>query len=376
MAHSIACNGCGAPVPYGRLSCPECGELLASVAGVGRRTSTAAAMGAPAVGVATDATIAPEPTAPVGGSLLDDDLGLETLLPTEEERTIAASNEALFPTSTSAYGASTAMVGTSAAVQPPLEWPTAAPTPAEWPTAAPPPAAPAPIPATAVAPPTSEPPISESGPPILASAGPPPGAYVPPVLQPAGPAAPARAWAGHGNGVAGATATGVGATAAPMAAGVLADSAPAATGTGTDDPSLAATLRSIEFVRWLAIAGAALGLVGFLLPWSSISVIGAEGIGYFDRWGFAGPWHVLVFAGLLGMLVAAILRDRVPIWAGIGLPGLGLGALLVGLVWPYLVGPLGGSLGAMAVALGATMLVGAGIAAIIVDRHARGDRSV
>src|SRR5262245_5715082 len=34
---TFECSACGASVPYGRLSCPECGELLASVAG-GRRT--------------------------------------------------------------------------------------------------------------------------------------------------------------------------------------------------------------------------------------------------------------------------------------------------------------------------------------------------
>src|SRR5688572_15840290 len=34
---SIVCGTCQAPVPYGRLSCPACGELLASVAGAGRR---------------------------------------------------------------------------------------------------------------------------------------------------------------------------------------------------------------------------------------------------------------------------------------------------------------------------------------------------
>jgi predicted membrane-bound spermidine synthase len=67
--------------------------------------------------------------------------------------------------------------------------------------------------------------------------------------------------------------------------------------------------------------------------------------------------------------VAAIVRDRVPIGLGVGVPGLGLGALLVGLVWPYLFGPLGAQLGAIAVALGAVMLVVAGIAALIVDRH-------
>jgi hypothetical protein len=105
-------------------------------------------------------------------------------------------------------------------------------------------------------------------------------------------------------------------------------------------------------------------------------VIGASGVGYFDRWGFAGPGHILMVVGLIAVLAAAILRDRVPIWLGIGLPGLGIGALLLGLVWPYVIGPLGAQLGALAVALGAVMLVVAGIAALIVDRHVEGDEVV
>jgi hypothetical protein len=198
------------------------------------------------------------------------------------------------------------------------------------------------------------------------AAVPPPGSYVPPVLEPAAAPAPARSWAGHG-----AADPAAGATVA-VAVGATADA------TSDDDPSAATTrqAKAVEFVGWLAIAGAALSLAGFLLPWSSIAVIGADGIGYFDRWGLAGPWHVLVVAGLIGLLVAAILRERVPMWLGIGLPGLGLGALLVGLLWPYLLGPLEGSLGAMAVGLGALLLIGAGIAAIVVDRHGREMRPV
>ena len=38
-AQSIVCGACAAEVPYGRLSCPSCGELLASVAGSRRATT-------------------------------------------------------------------------------------------------------------------------------------------------------------------------------------------------------------------------------------------------------------------------------------------------------------------------------------------------
>src|SRR5690349_2496986 len=42
-AQSIVCGACAAEVPYGRLSCPSCGELLASVAGSRRATAPVAA---------------------------------------------------------------------------------------------------------------------------------------------------------------------------------------------------------------------------------------------------------------------------------------------------------------------------------------------
>jgi hypothetical protein len=207
-------------------------------------------------------------------------------------------------------------------------------------------------------------PIVAASPGLTAEASSSPGAYVPPVLQPAGSIAPARAWAGHAsdegtNGLDGRPAGAAG---------------PAVDAAGTDSKEVKSSLidaaAAAEFVGWLAIAGASLATAGFLLPWS-VSVIGASGVGYFDRWGFAGPGHILMVAGLLGVLAAAILRDRVPMWLGIGLPGLGLGALLIGLVWPYVVGPLGAQLGALAVGLGAVMLVVAGIVALIVDRHGR-----
>jgi hypothetical protein len=35
----VVCPECGVPVPYGRLSCPECGSLLASVVGTSRRVA-------------------------------------------------------------------------------------------------------------------------------------------------------------------------------------------------------------------------------------------------------------------------------------------------------------------------------------------------
>ncbi len=133
---------------------------------------------------------------------------------------------------------------------------------------------------------------------------------------------------------------------------------------------------SIEFVRWLAVAGSALAAVGFLLPMAS-SVIGSTGIDYLDRWGLAGPFHFVVVLGLLAVLALALAVDRVPLWIRVGLPGLGLGALLIGLVWPYvLVSALRTGPGAFAILVGAVLLAVAGILALASDRHGTGDRLV
>jgi hypothetical protein len=250
---TIVCNACGAGVPNGRLSCPECGELLASVAGTRWND------GAPS--------------------------------------TSAAATHA------------------------------------------------APAPATAFT----------------------PGAYVPPVAPPvptlsiAAPA-PAREWAGTDG--------------LPPLDESAHGSAPAGkvTAAKADKPTVELS-KVDEFIGWLSVAGSALAAVGFILPWSN-SVIGATGIGYFDRWGLAGPGHIVVVVGLLVLLGLGVVRMPVPAWVRLGIPGVGLGALLLGLAWPYLVGPLGIQAGLLAVVIGAALILIAGILAIATGRHADSTRSV
>jgi hypothetical protein len=204
-----------------------------------------------------------------------------------------------------------------------------------------------PVPTPDVARPSAPPPF------VPATAG----AYVPPTVhaEPAGPPAPARSWAGQ-----------------PA-------TDPDPEKTGTSRSSMAGDLldaaRVTEFVGWLAVAGSAMAAVGFLLPWG-VSVIGATGVGYFDRWGLAGPFHLFVFASLLALLGLSLLRNPIPLWLRVGVLGLGLGALLLGLTWPYLVGLSGTGPGAMVVAVGALILGAAGVIALASDRHAHEDQAV
>jgi hypothetical protein len=181
-----------------------------------------------------------------------------------------------------------------------------------------------------------------------------PGAYVPPppaAVIPAGPAGPARAWVGHTNGTdpdhAARDDAGLGAIARPSV-----------------DAS-----RLAEFVGSVSVAGAALASVGFLLPWASV-VIGSTGSGYFDRWGFAGPGHLVVVLGTLAVLLLSIVRNPVPSWIRTGIGGLGVGALLLGLAWPYLLNPaLEAAPGVLIESVGALALIVAGVLAIATDRR-------
>ena len=124
-----------------------------------------------------------------------------------------------------------------------------------------------------------------------------------------------------------------------------------------------------EGIGWVAIAGGVLAMLGFVAPWAR-TMIGSGGDRYIDNWGLAGPGHLFV-AIALGVIVAlTVVPNRIPAWLRLGIPGLMLGSLLVGLTWPYAFGPLGPQVGTYLSLLGALVLVAAGIACLVTDRHA------
>jgi hypothetical protein len=328
-SQSIVCATCDATVPYGRLSCPACGELLASVAGAARPAVARAATKRASKRATPDVLVDVAPASAAIATAEPPEVG--ALDPdTPEAPPEASEDSAASPESMAAMAATAA-----------VEWPAGG-----WPVIRPP----------VVEPPVVEPPVVRSPvvePPVVPNA---PGAYVPPIpATPAGPPAPARAWAGQPTTDAAPAESGL---PRAFAAGELVDAA-----------------RIPEFIGWLAVAGSTMSAVGFLLPWG-VSVIGATGIGYFDRWGLAGPFHPIVFGSLLGVLGLALVRNPIPLWVRVGLPGLGLGALLVGLIWPYVVGLSGTGPGALVVAVGALILGVAGVAALATGRHAGEDRAV
>jgi hypothetical protein len=371
-SQSIVCGTCGAPVAYGRLSCPSCGELLASVAGA-RRTSASGASGASAASSSAKSSARRKRTPDVvydvdsapSDSVSDSHLALngagrdaEAELPWADaadgpavqldQRADDVDDDDLdgllgwdepdepVDDSSSTAGHAWAVAGAS------MTGPT---TPAYMPRPNYARAA-----AVAASPELTEPaalPID------------PPGAYVPPLPTsaiPAGPPAPARVWAGYNE-------------AAPDASAVTGPDGKSARERGVDPSRLA------EFVSSVSIAGAALAAVGFLLPWASV-MIGASGTQYFDRWGLAGPGHVIVVIGILVLIALSIVRNPIPTWIRTGIGGLAVGSLLLGLTWPYLLGPLDAAPGVLIDAIGALALIGSGVLALVTDRHAKAAKPV
>lgn len=121
--------------------------------------------------------------------------------------------------------------------------------------------------------------------------------------------------------------------------------------------------------RRAVAAGAGLSALGLLLPWVN-TLPGANPLaGYLDRWGLAGPGIWLVFAGLVAMTAIAGSSGRTASWP-VGLASLVTGAFLGGLVWPYVIGGFGRSIGIWVVLVGAAVLVVGGL----LDRRSRHDR--
>jgi len=135
--------------------------------------------------------------------------------------------------------------------------------------------------------------------------------------------------------------------------------------------SLAETLDALGITgnvpRRVIGSGAALAALGFLLPWADV-VIGSGQVGsYWARWGMAGPGHWIIVAILIVIAALGLTRGRLS-GLPLGVPALALGALLVGLVWPYLFGVIGHSVGVWLVLVGAVLVAVGGF--LDLRRHA------
>jgi hypothetical protein len=109
---------------------------------------------------------------------------------------------------------------------------------------------------------------------------------------------------------------------------------------------------------WMIAVGSALGAVGFLLPWADrISLAPASATGYFASWGLAGPGYGFVFAAAVASAMLALVSTRVPAWVRDRALAPILGGALLGLAWPYLLGPIRPQLGVLVITLAGVLLL-------------------
>jgi hypothetical protein len=114
----------------------------------------------------------------------------------------------------------------------------------------------------------------------------------------------------------------------------------------------------------------AFGLVlAFLAPWARV-VIGSRGTGYMDTWGLAGSGHIALFLLALGVLALAVFQNPIGRWLRTGALGVALGSFVLGLAWPYVVGPLGAGPGALLAWVSGLVMLIAGMVSLLVLRHA------
>jgi hypothetical protein len=342
---TIDCVECGESVSYGRLSCPVCGALLASMAGGRtRRARTAKTTGAgdlePA---AADTTVTVAELEPVPANPPAEE-GLAETAATDQPGAAAVEGETKPETANPAAEAGESVLEPAAyslSPDPGAALPPRARTPFDGPEPI--------LVARSYA-------HGADAAPGTAQGGVPASAYRPPALAlstatAAGPSWPATTM-----------------TVAARSSIAATDSAEADPATTPPDTGARAT-RLAEIGTWFVIVGAAMAVLGFLLPWSTV-VIGSRSLGgYLDTWGLASPTHVVVLLATVAILGLGILRTTVPVWLWSGVLPLVLGGLLVGLTWPYQVGPLGADVGVIVVALGGLALVIGGVVTSWATRH-------
>lgn len=404
---TVVCPECEEPVPYGRLSCPGCGALLASVAGNPRRaepipTAAAAVGGGPTPAAPSPAVATTEPG---DATTRQRRMRAPLAAPVAARTSSAVPGPARTPSAAFATsGPARQPIGSTPASVPAAAAPAAASRPAFA-------EAPQPDPSTLPTPDDVEPvgapgdldDIAEPAPPEVELPGAPepePPSWPGPSGAPAawasapGAATPAfgtlqPAWTTSEPVVPAAASTEVprmpaGAWLPPSAAfgpsvpngAVAGDPIAAASATPARlRPGVASLFSDLPFDApddlpgWVVAIGSAVSVAGFLLPWAAAIPFFTTGIGYMDRWGFAVPSHVLVFLAALGLLVLTILPNRLPEWIRVGVLPLALGGLLLGVVWPYVIGGIGAQIGALSVAFGGLLLIAGGTLAVRPKRH-------
>ena len=330
---TVVCPECAEPLPYGRLACPSCGTLLASVAGTHRRSEPLAT-----AELTEEPALEPDPATEFSVNAAEREL--------EPTEAAAAHDSHLMPAVLAPWPEP------EAPAEPEPDGPATAPAPS-WPE---PPAWPVP-PVTSASSSPPDPQRTWSPPPVDAAEPAsdevpyvPAGAYMPPSAAFADPLTPSSTAAGA-----------AGAAALPEKSRRPGD-APLLADLPLDAPD--------DLPGWLVASGAAAAVVGFFLPWA-FRVIGSSGDGFFSQWGFGAIMNLPVFVLVLVVLGLAVVPNSVPAWLRTGALALVAGGLLLGLAWPYvLYGPLNGRFGSLVEAFAGLVLILGGLLALRSRRHA------
>jgi hypothetical protein len=356
---TIVCPECGSAVAPGRYACAACGSLLAAVTAAPRTWgSRLEPIAVPEAEGAADVTDDDETTDAVETA--------DAVEPATEPVPAALAEPAApaVPTAADSDPATDAEPATDSDPATDAEPATdTEPAPAAS-TAMPPSLAEAPIAAvaaTAASPMAAAPvwpPAGNRGPSPLPVARTPAGAYLPPsaFLDALDPAA--------------STTAGTASTAGRAATGTAATTEAAGSSRAAGRRGLVDSFDLSEDVpRTIIAVGAGVSALGFLLPWAN--VLAGAGLlgGYFTQWGLAGPGAWIVLTLLVAMVGVAIAGAPTARWP-VGLAATALATLLVGMLWPYLFGFLGRSVGVWTVLAGAVALAIGGI----LDRRDRHDR--
>jgi hypothetical protein len=122
--------------------------------------------------------------------------------------------------------------------------------------------------------------------------------------------------------------------------------------------------------------GAGIAGLGFLLPWAEI-VIGTTSVGGFlDMWGLAGPGHPIILLLLIVVGFLAVAHEKWPVRVGAGTASIVLGSVMLGLAFPYVMGPFREAVGVYVTAAGAIVMIAGGLLARVPPRHADAEASV
>ena len=147
-------------------------------------------------------------------------------------------------------------------------------------------------------------------------------------------------------------------------AGLAGTGTVAGTWAGRGSAALTDVLGSVrataDAARRAVATGAGLAMLGLLLPWVNTPPGQNPFAGYLDRWGLAGPGLWLVFIGLVALTAVAASSGRTASWP-VGLPAVATATFLAGLIWPYLVGGSGRSIGIWVMLVAVAVLVVGGL---------------